>query len=131
MDSFIEVTSGSVLLWRLAVDGQPGRARTKRKAGAPGVCIDSGAAPPMTRFEVANTGRCFNTAEHGDALHRTNESRVIDQDRGDMVASQECTACVFGSHNEPCGAAQQPRCLASLRTSRIHARYQPHRISQT
>jgi hypothetical protein len=54
----------------------------------------------MTRFEVANTGRCFNTAEPGDALHRTNESRVIDQDRGDMVASPECTACVFCSHNE-------------------------------
>ena len=51
----------------------------------------------MTRFEVANTGRCFNTAEHGDALHRTNESRVIDQDRGDMVASQECTACLYAT----------------------------------
>jgi hypothetical protein len=85
----------------------------------------------MIRFEIANTGCCVNTAEHGDALHRTDESRVIDQYRGDMVASQECTACVFCSHNEPCGATQQPRCLASLRTSRMHARYQPHRISQT
>jgi hypothetical protein len=33
MDSFIEVTSGSVLLWRLTVDGNPeGRRRNEKRA---------------------------------------------------------------------------------------------------
>jgi hypothetical protein len=75
--------------------------RIRRNFVRSAITIDGLTTPPVTCLEVANTDGRFNAVQSYNSLHRANKSRVVHQDRREVIAAHKRPPRICCRHMPP------------------------------
>src|SRR5580692_1248144 len=65
------------------------------------ITIDGLTAPASASLQVANARSSCHFIEYGQAPHRANEARIVQQDRRDVITAQKRAAYALCCHGSP------------------------------